>query len=72
MCFMARAHKNADRHRQRTVSFRLPDEVMDELRILAKRNRRTLSGEAQLAFEKHLAASGVDGTGSQKNDTERR
>jgi predicted transcriptional regulator len=55
---MAGARKTPNRHKHKTVSFRLPDQVMRQLRRLAKRNRRTLSGEAQIAFENHLAASG--------------
>ena len=57
---MASARKSPDRHKHRTVSFRLPDQVMERLRTLAQRNRRTLSGEAQIAFENHLAAN-LDG-----------
>jgi predicted DNA-binding protein len=56
---MTRPRKQPDRHRQKTVSFRLPEELMAELRHLAERNRRTLSGEARVAFETHLAANGV-------------
>ena len=54
---MAREGTSSDRHKQKTVSFRLPDYLMAQLRVLARRNRRTLSGEAQLAFENHLAAN---------------
>ena len=31
------------------------------MRTLARRNRRTLSREAQIAFESHLAANRLDG-----------
>jgi predicted transcriptional regulator len=55
---MAGAGRNLNRHKHKTVSFRLPDQVMKQLRKLARRNRRTLSGEAQIAFENHLAANG--------------
>ena len=55
---MAGAGRNPNRHKHKTVSFRLPDQVMKQLRRLARRNRRTLSGEAQIAFENHLAANG--------------
>jgi len=55
---MAGAGRNPNRHKHKTVSFRLPDQVMTQLRKLARRNRRTLSGEAQIAFENHLAANG--------------
>ena len=51
---MGRPKKEPD-SRQRTVSFRLPDGLMEEFRSLARRNRRTLSGEVQLALENHLA-----------------
>jgi len=55
--------KNEDRLRPKTVSFRLPEALMDELRTLAKLNRRTLSGEVQIALEKHLQNNGkADGT----------
>jgi TraY domain-containing protein len=56
---MTRPRKQPDRHRQKTVSFRLPEELMGQLRRLAERNRRTLSGEARVAFETHLAANGL-------------
>jgi predicted DNA-binding protein len=46
--------KNEDCSRPKTVSFRLPESLMEELRILAKLNRRTLSGEVQIALETHL------------------
>jgi hypothetical protein len=51
--------KNADRHQQKTVSFRLPENLMESFRALADRNRRTLSGEVRIAIENHLAANGV-------------
>jgi predicted DNA-binding protein len=47
-----------DRSRPKTVSFRLPESLMEELRNLAKLNRRTLSGEVQIALEKHLQNNG--------------
>jgi hypothetical protein len=56
---MPNSRKNADRHKQKTVSFRLPETLMDAFRDLANRNRRTLSGEVRIAIENHLAASGV-------------
>lgn len=56
---MARAKKNSDRHKQKTVSFRLPEALMAQFRLLAEQNRRTLSGEAQLALEKHLTDHGL-------------
>ena len=58
---MSGARKSPNRHKQKTVSFRLPDQVMELMRTLARRNRRTLSGEAQIAFESHLAANRLDG-----------
>ena len=56
---MASAKNNPDRHRRKTVSFRLPEPLMVQFRLLAGRNRRTLSAEAQLALENHLAAHGL-------------
>lgn len=46
--------KKSTASQQKTVSFRLPDTLMEELRELAKKNRRTLSGELQMAIEEHL------------------
>lgn len=54
---MPRPRKQPDRHQQKTVSFRLPEALVEQLRDLAHRNRRTLSGEAQVAFERHLEKS---------------
>lgn len=66
---MARSKKQADRHQQKTVSFRLPESLVEQLRVLAKRNRRTLSGEAQMAFENHLGHNGLwSGDGSLSAD----
>jgi predicted transcriptional regulator len=48
------APKKANHHTQKTVSFRLPEGLMAQLRILAKASRRTLSGELQIAIEEHL------------------
>lgn len=56
---MPRPKKQPDRHQQKTVSFRLPDGLVEKLRALARKNRRTLSGEAQVAFELHLANNGL-------------
>lgn len=56
---MSNLKKTADRHKQKTVSFRLPEPLMDSFRRLASRNRRTLSGEVRIAIENHLAANGV-------------
>jgi predicted DNA-binding protein len=49
------ARNSADRHLRKTVSFRLPVQLMARLRRLAGSNRRTLSGEVQVALENHLA-----------------
>ena len=51
---MAAPKKKSNHHKQKTVSFRLPDDLMAKLRDLAQKNRRTLSGELQLAIEHHL------------------
>jgi hypothetical protein len=49
--------KRPNRHRHKTVSFRIPADLMEALRKLARRNRRTLWGEAALAIEAHLSHS---------------
>jgi hypothetical protein len=56
---MAQPKKTSDRHKQKTVSFRLPEHLMEVFRTLAEQNRRTLSGEVRIAIENHLAAHGV-------------
>jgi hypothetical protein len=47
-----------DRHRQKTVTIRVPLKVLDALRGLAKRNGHTLLGEAGLAIKAHLKGAG--------------
>jgi hypothetical protein len=47
--------KRPDRHWRKTISFRIPADLMEALRKLARRNRRTLWGEAALAIEAHLS-----------------
>jgi predicted DNA-binding protein len=66
---MVRPRKKTDRHRHKTVSFRLAEELMHQLRLLAEQNRRTLSGEVRLALENHLANNAVamDRVTSKKN-----
>jgi hypothetical protein len=61
--------RNSDRRKQKTVSFRLPEALMDLFRTLADRNRRTLSGEVRIAIENHLAANGVP-SGEEKGAAE--
>jgi hypothetical protein len=56
---MNRSPNRPDRHKRKTVSFRLPEKLMKQLRLLAQRNRRTLSGEAEVALENHLNSNGV-------------
>ncbi len=56
---MAASKNKSNHHQQKTVSFRLPEDLMAELRDLAKRNRRTLSGELHLAIEEHLRRHGL-------------
>jgi hypothetical protein len=64
---MARTKKSPQPARQKTVSFRLPEDLMQEMRRLAKDNRRTLSGEVQLAMEKHLHADGFADSDGKKS-----
>lgn len=66
---MARNRNSPKESRPKTVSFRLPDELMEHLRRLAKQNRRTLSGEVQLALEQHLENNGIAGDAKEKKTT---
>jgi hypothetical protein len=45
----------ADRHRQKTITFRIPADLMEALRKQARRTGRTLSREAGLAIKAHLS-----------------
>jgi len=65
----ANRQKN-DRHKQKTVSFRLPEALMGQFRLLAARNRRTLSAEAQLALENRLTAEGLWPVAAEVNPTD--
>jgi hypothetical protein len=49
--------KRPDRHRRKTVTFRIPADLMEALRESARRNRRTLWREAGLAIETYLMKS---------------
>jgi hypothetical protein len=69
---MPKPKRSTDRHKQKTVSFRLPEALMDSFRSLADRNRRTLSGEVRIAIENHLAANGVPNDGEKVMDLRRR
>jgi hypothetical protein len=64
---MGKSKKPPKRPRQKTVSFRLPDDLVEQMRVLAEQNRRTLSGEVQMAFEKHLSSNGFGGETGEKN-----
>ena len=48
-----------DRHRRKTVTLRIPADLMEALRELAQRNRRTLWREAGLAIQAHLTENGT-------------
>lgn len=49
----------SDRHAS-TRMVRLPVELHDMVKALARRNRRSLTGEVMLALEAHLRAQGVE------------
>jgi predicted DNA-binding protein len=55
---MAGRDPKPDRHQQKTISFRIPAQLMEALRTLAKRNDHTLSQEAGLAIEAHIKGAG--------------
>ena len=50
-----------DRHLRKTVTFRIPADLMEALRDLAQRNRRPLWREARLAIQAHLTGNGNSG-----------
>jgi predicted DNA-binding protein len=52
---MSGRESKPDRHRRKTVTFRLPVKLMKAMRTLAKRRGHTLACEAGLAIEAHLA-----------------
>jgi hypothetical protein len=56
---MSGRQPETDRHRNKTVTLRMPGKVMDALRKLAKRSGHTLTREASLAIEAHLQRSKV-------------
>ncbi len=46
-----------DRHKKKTVSWRLPQDILDQLAELSDRTRRTQTMEVVIALEKHLEDS---------------
>lgn len=59
MLTMAKNDKNAepkpDRHTTTQFTLRLPDELRDELELMAKENYRTLTAEMIAAFRDHIS-----------------
>lgn len=49
----------ADRHKHKPLTLRLPPLYRQKLEELAKRTRRTITEEAKIAFEEHLAKNGL-------------
>jgi hypothetical protein len=52
------SRKYLNRHAHPRVAFHLPEDYLDALRDLAKKNKRTLTAELLLALEKHLWPEG--------------
>ena len=55
---MAKKRKT-DRHKRRTYSMRLEDRLMQQVKELAERNRRTATMEVTIALEEHLQKAGL-------------
>lgn len=51
--------RTGDRHKTKMFSVRLPKQVMDTLRDIAEKNRRTITAELIIALEKHSRDEGV-------------
>ena len=49
------------------LTIRIDPEIADGLRVVARRNRRTISGEMELALEAHLLSEEVRHDGQQYN-----
>jgi hypothetical protein len=48
-----------DRHLKKTYAMRLEEQLMDQVKLLAERNRRTATMEVTIAIEKYLAEEGL-------------
>lgn len=46
--------RTGDRHATKMFSVRLPKPVMDKLRAIADKNRRTITAELIISLEKHF------------------
>jgi hypothetical protein len=51
--------ENKDRHINPSLGLRFRGELVVRFRQLAKRNRRTLTAEMEIALEKHLQEAGL-------------
>lgn len=47
--------KPKDRHKHKIMAIRLPPAYRTQMELLARKTRRTLTEEAKIAFENHLA-----------------
>jgi predicted transcriptional regulator len=45
--------------KRRGVSYRLPEDLLDQLDKLTEKTRRTATAELEIALEAHLAAEGL-------------
>lgn len=46
--------RTSDRHKTKMFSVRLPEQVMEQLRAIAEKNRRTITAELIISLEKHF------------------
>ncbi len=54
-----RNSETEDRHKHKPLGLRLNVRVMNAMRQLAEKNRRTLTAEMEIALEKYLAEAGL-------------
>ena len=55
----AEAGNCGDRHKKRTVGMRLDEILTGQLKVLAERNRRTVTMEVTIAIEEYLSKNGL-------------
>jgi hypothetical protein len=56
---MAVMEKKKDQHKYKGLLLRLPPVYRQQLGEAAKKHRRTITEQAKIAFEEHLAAEGL-------------
>lgn len=59
MLLMAKSEKKKDQHLNPGWMLRLPQKYREQLQESARRNRRTTTEEAKIAFEEYLKKQGL-------------